>query len=311
MKRHAFTLIELLVVIAIIGILVGLIVPAVQLVRESAARAQCGNNLHQIALAAFSYHDDFRRFPAGINLPISSQSGAISSSNHLYLSGIIPEPPIPGKFISWPEALMPYFEQEGLRRYLDPTEREYANTVGPNSIGAQVIHLLICPSDSALQPVSTYVASGETFYFGMNSYGANGGTRSWYVTDMTNDGVFWINSGVRVEHITDGVSNTLMFGERLHFDPAYPEINDLGGWAWANYYAAQDYIFSTPVPINFMVPEDIFSPTSVTDDRVCAFGSGHTGGAEFRHVRRFCPLLDPGLEFRFAAAAGTFYAGRR
>jgi prepilin-type N-terminal cleavage/methylation domain-containing protein/prepilin-type processing-associated H-X9-DG protein len=281
MKRHAFTLIELLVVIAIVGILVGLVVPAVQLVRESAARTQCGNNLHQIALAAHSYHDDYRRFPPGINLPISNVSGAVSPSNQLYLSGLIQDPPFPGKFISWPEALMPYYEQQGLQRFLDLTEREYANTVGPASVGAQMIHTLICPSDSNMPLVSTYVVSGETCYFGMNSYGANGGTRSWYITDMTTDGVFWINSTVRIESITDGLSNTLMFGERHHFDPAYPAINDLGGWAWANYDAPQDYIFSTPVPINFMVPEDVFSSTTVTDDRVCAFGSGHVGGANF------------------------------
>ena len=69
----------------------------------------------------------------------------------------------------------------------------------------------------------------------MNSYLANGGTRNWYVSDMRNDGVFWINSKVTLQGIPDGTSNTLAFGERFHKDPAYTNINTLGGWAWANY----------------------------------------------------------------------------
>jgi prepilin-type processing-associated H-X9-DG protein len=131
--------------------------------------------------------------------------------------------------------------------------------------------------------VTTYSTGGQTYYFGMNSYGANGGTRSWYVGNMTNDGVFWINSRVSIESIPDGSSNTLFFGERYHLDPAYTGMATLGGWAWANFNAPQDYIFSTPVPVNFQLPPGTRtgSPNFPEDDRVCAFGSGHTGGANF------------------------------
>ena len=78
-------------------------------------------------------------------------------------------------------------------------------------------------------PVSTYTNAGVTYYFGMNSYGANGGTRAWYVNNMTTDGMFYINSSVRIPGVTDGTSNTFLFGERYHLDAGYPAINTLGG----------------------------------------------------------------------------------
>jgi prepilin-type N-terminal cleavage/methylation domain-containing protein/prepilin-type processing-associated H-X9-DG protein len=280
MRRRGFTLIELLVVIAIIAILIGLLVPAVQKVREAGDRAQCQNNLKQLGLAAHNYHDTFKRFPAGINLPIANVSGAVSPSNFLYKSGVIGPPPVPNQFISWPEALLPYFEQGNLQKQLNLFGREFINCKGPYSVGANVISLLICPADLLPNRVSVY--QGQ-YYFGMNSYGANGGTRSWFVGNMRADGVFYINSQVRIAQISDGTSNTFLFGERYHFDPAYKDLATLGGWAWANYNAPQDYLFSTPVPINYQLPEGtkVGPPLYPEDDRVCAYGSGHTGGANF------------------------------
>jgi prepilin-type N-terminal cleavage/methylation domain-containing protein/prepilin-type processing-associated H-X9-DG protein len=279
MKRSAFTLIELLVVIAIIGILVGLILPAVQLVRESAARTQCANNLHQLAIAAFMHHDNLNRFPSGINLPISNATGAVYPTDPIYTSGKVTEPPIPNSYISWPEALLPFIEQDGLLRFIDPHHNQYANTSGPHSIGAQVIPILLCPADP-VEPVTTYPSAGDIFYFGMNSYGGNGGTRSNPPDEMTTDGIFYINSAIRLPMITDGTSNTILFGERYHFDPNYDFINGLGGWAWANYNATEDYLFSSPVPINFMLGDPDTSGDQ-SDDRKCAYGSGHAGGANF------------------------------
>jgi prepilin-type N-terminal cleavage/methylation domain-containing protein/prepilin-type processing-associated H-X9-DG protein len=284
-RCSAFTLIELLVVIAIIAVLIGLLVPAVQKVREAANRASCSNNLKQLGLAAHNYHGVSKRFPAGINLPISAASGAVFPTNFLVTSGKIGQPPHGQEnlFISWPEALFPFFEQDNLLKVLNLSQREYANCLGPNSTGAQVVNILLCPSDILTNQVTTYTTGGKTYYFGMNSYGANGGTRSWYITSMTTDGVFWINSRVRIADITDGTSNTLLFGERYHQDPAYTDIATLGGWAWANYNAPQDYILSTAVPVNFQLAPGtrVGSPAFPEDDRVCAFGSGHTGGANF------------------------------
>jgi prepilin-type N-terminal cleavage/methylation domain-containing protein/prepilin-type processing-associated H-X9-DG protein len=283
-QRRAFTLIELLVVIAIIAILIGLLLPAVQKIREAANRMKCSNNLKQIALAAHNYHDTFERFPAGVNLPISNQSGAIFPTNVLVTSGKVGQPPEPGKFISWCEALLPFIEQDNLQKGLDLTQREFANCNGPNSVGAQVVNIFLCPSDFMPQKVSTFVSGGTTFYFGMNSYLANGGTRSWFVdTNLLTDGMFYFNSAVNMSGVVDGTSNTLMFGERNHFEPNWKNFQTLGGWAWANFNAPQDYIGSSRVPINFSIPAGNTDPPPFTlqDPRVCAFGSRHTGGANF------------------------------
>jgi prepilin-type N-terminal cleavage/methylation domain-containing protein len=181
-RRSAFTLIELLVVIAIIAILIALLVPAVQKVREAAARTQCINNLKQIGLALHSHHDAKKFFPPG-----NAKPNAFSV--HSYL--------------------LPYFEQAPLYGQIDFTKSQSANT-GPMAV---VIPVLNCPAD----PQGAVPAG-----WGGNSYPANYGSGITWAGDATiSNGVFYhvtSEKGARFGDLLDGSSNTAAFCERLKGD---------------------------------------------------------------------------------------------
>jgi prepilin-type N-terminal cleavage/methylation domain-containing protein/prepilin-type processing-associated H-X9-DG protein len=259
MRRKGFTLIELLVVIAIIAILIGLLLPAVQKVRDAAARMQCQNNLKQIGLAAFNYESTYGRLPPAINIPGEEAFGW-------------PYAPDPAKWYGLHMALFPYYEQDNLRKGLvdNVVNPQYRNCNGPNSIGAQVVKILICPSEAyfpAIPPVGQY----GVYYFGLTSYGGCSGTSATTTNGNSSlkNGIFYMNSSVKILDITDGTSNTLMFGERSRKNlPATSSSQALGGWAWANYYAQEDNTMNASEPIEGINVHDLNQ-----------FGSQHSGGA--------------------------------
>jgi prepilin-type N-terminal cleavage/methylation domain-containing protein/prepilin-type processing-associated H-X9-DG protein len=269
MKRQGFTLIELLVVIAIIAILIGLLLPAVQKVREAAARMQCQNNLKQIGLALHNFHDSYQRFPSGIMAAVGTGSGAILPSSCPRCS----QPPIPGKWGSWLTWILPFVEQQNLYNELNLNGREYGYSLGPSSPGATVVRTYICPSDYAPKTTIQY----GVYYFGVNSYFGNAGTKAWPVSSASLNGVLYYNSSVRITDISDGTSNTLLAGERYSKDPNVQDVDlsDWRGWAWTNYNSGGDHLGDTNWPIN--------SPASVigVNSRKTNFGSGHAGGANF------------------------------
>jgi prepilin-type N-terminal cleavage/methylation domain-containing protein/prepilin-type processing-associated H-X9-DG protein len=286
-RRGAFTLIELLVVIAIIGVLIGLLLPAVQKVREAANRIQCGNNLKQLALAAHNYHDARGKFPNGLH--------TVEAIGGRYVNGTC-----------WEVELLPYFEQDNLKNKWDPTD--FRNNVAGerNATTAQVINILLCPSDPMTDPVCLVDISpwnpGYAYargFYGLSSYGGNGGTRSFPNKLATRDGIFFRDSRIGVADVTDGTSNTFFFGERSHrdpefdrlaftYDPPFYPLGRVGGWAavYAGVGSLAEHLLSTAVPINYRVPAGISAgefggPTGAETNRLCAYGSGHPGGANF------------------------------
>jgi prepilin-type N-terminal cleavage/methylation domain-containing protein/prepilin-type processing-associated H-X9-DG protein len=276
--RRGFTLIELLVVIAIIAILIGLLLPSVQKVREAAARMSCQNNLHQIGVALHAYHADRERFPAGLMVPILGDNNLPAPQNPG--GGInrstcpgCPAPPGNNQFGSWLTMILPYVEQGNLYGQLNLSGREYGYSLGDDSPGAKVVPTYICPADYVPKQTIAYGA----YRFGVNSYFGNAGTKAWPVSSASFNGVLYYNSAVRISDISDGTSNTFLAGERYSKDPnvADSDLSDWRGWAWTNYNSGGDSLGDTSWPMN--------SKAAVigTDPRKCNFGSGHAGGANF------------------------------
>jgi len=308
--RRGFTLIELLVVIAIIAILIGLLLPAVQKVREAAARTQCQNNLKQLGLAAHNYHGATGRFPTGARPSVVANGVPTQGTN------------------VWVE-LLPHIEQDNLRRMWDSADNRN-NGPGRDSTQAQVIKILICPSDRLPDPVwelnGNYPVPPWSFgFYGMSSYGGNAGTRSVLtggppdLPRLSKDGVIYVGSGVRLEDVRDGSSNTLLFGERYHHDPEYetqrpqvwsdgPPMAGWGRWGFvANQGASGNISLSTPRPINYLVPAGGDFPA--LEDRACVFGSGHPGGANFAFADGSVRFLRDGTPLPTLQALSTRAGG--
>ncbi len=190
--RQAFTLIELLVVIAIIAILIGLLLPAVQKIREAAARLQCTNHLKQIGLALHNYHDTRGTFPAGYI------DGNMDPSSDATLDV--------GPGWGWASFLLRYLEQDNLARQIN-----FSQTVGSNPVSQTVLPVFLCPSD---QQISTFQVYSTKALVAQGNYVGCNGTLETSGYPGNNTGVFLRNSRFRIADVTDGLSNTIFVGER-------------------------------------------------------------------------------------------------
>jgi prepilin-type N-terminal cleavage/methylation domain-containing protein/prepilin-type processing-associated H-X9-DG protein len=199
-RQAGFTLIELLVVIAIIGVLVSLLLPAVQSAREAARRSQCTNNLKQLGLALHNYLSAHNE-----TLPNNGFSGTGYPNDHTVFA-----------------RLLPYMEQANLFNLVNfdiqmghpgsndlPFEMRTAATY--------VVATFLCPSDGT-EPVSQYsLASGAVIPIAGSNYGSNHGSGRDGVFHPANgaDGLFWVGSRVKLSQLRDGTSNTLVFTESI------------------------------------------------------------------------------------------------
>jgi len=288
--RWAFTLIELLVVIAIIAVLIGLLLPAVQKVREAAARMQCANNLKQLALGCHNYHDVFASLPRNGN-----QFGLTMShgTNGTGCCGV------GAAHWSWIARLLPYIEQDNMYKMAGIPTNSMNQDAPTLAVLAMPIKTLNCPSDPSNRTRSDSADLGGTLV-ALTSYkgvsGANWGadfypTETNFSTPYRNpgangsynglekgDGIFWradIRSGnLSLTGISDGTSNTFMIGEDL------PDYIHWNAWSYANGACGTCAIPpNTGITIPPLGTGDSWSwPTRYS------FRSRHPGGLQFAYA---------------------------
>jgi prepilin-type processing-associated H-X9-DG protein len=292
-RSLGLTLVELLVVVAVIGVLIALLLPAVQSAREASRRTTCANNLRQLGIAASAHVETKKHFPPGVE--------------QWYFNSAVSHRGIP-LFVF----LLPHLEESAVVADWDHTDP--INNVNQDgaSNAAVVLPILLCPSDEI--PQNPIVFSGREWMYSLTSYGGNAGSRSYFPTRSTADGIFHTTGEasepeqdqvpVQPREVTDGLSKTLLFGERSHVDPNYVTFNaqdwgeQLSEWGWWGASTSRKMIghvtMSSIAPINYRLPfsyegrsgqsppADSFGAFQhYVELRMCAFGSNHPDGANF------------------------------
>jgi prepilin-type N-terminal cleavage/methylation domain-containing protein len=230
-QRRGFTLIELLVVIAIIAVLIALLLPAVQKVREAANRTKCFNNLKQLGLAAHNYHDTHKHLPPGVGY----------------------YPPASGAFGTYFFHLLPYLEQDNLYyealgsvQFPPPDGPTSVYYPGNNNVYSQPVPVFLCPSDPSVDSGGVVTVNGVPF--GACCYAPN----ARVIGPKSPQGK------TRLTDILDGTSNTILYAEKYarctntFMAPAFQD----GGTAWA--YCTTPFFSWQPPPMQ--LPQKIFQP---------------------------------------------------
>ncbi len=248
-SRQAFTLIELLVVIAIIAVLIGLLVPAVQKVREAANRMKCSNNLKQLGLACQNHHDSYGKLPPG-----GRGYGWCATNNTTY----IPDPITYN--INGIVMLLPYLEQDAIYKKINqsaasanlnttsgkPLANPDAITSGNAAISATIIPTLLCPSDGGKNQLASgsggatnycpeasasgTITAAKTSYEFVSQANDYRYANNWTYGTFGSRYAFGQNSTTRIADIIDGTTNTLLMGERTL--ETFNGIYSTGSWAY-------------------------------------------------------------------------------
>jgi prepilin-type N-terminal cleavage/methylation domain-containing protein/prepilin-type processing-associated H-X9-DG protein len=281
-RRGGFTLIELLVVIAIIGILIGLLLPAVQKVREAANRAKCENNLKQWGLAMHMYNDTNNFLPPG----------AIHSPRN-----------------TWVPFLWPYIEQSALaQQYGNPNTQNFylppaCNTSSTTGLVTQPVPLYYCPSD---RPGALW--QGDVYWRCRSNYATNWGSGA--------NGPFGDPPvTAAIQTIPDGTSNTLMMSEVLmppndtDFDTNGDVFNDDDSTLGGRFMTVNTPNSSVPDSLGYCVPDNIFAPCNNNTPYQVAARSKHTGGVNVLFCDGSVHFISNGIALGTWQALGTMNGG--
>ena len=305
MKRKGFTLIELLVVIAIIAILIGLLLHAVQKVREAAARMKCQNNLKQLGLGVHSYHDTYSRFiPAGSTVT----------------------------WLSWHVGILPYIEQTALFNKVSQTAGNYI-TIGKYDIPVNNrVATFLCPSQTEaekmilaptpphnvnLPEVINNQPPNTTHYYGVGGpAGVNPITAGNYIYEindpthgrMGKQGMFQRTDTVKLENITDGTSNTLMVGE-MSWSPGPITPSNIAGTRFRGWARGCDDPTITQVCGGIKTISNAINAYSNTLFNEMPFGSQHTGGTNFAMGDASVRFLNASININAYRAAASYNGG--
>ncbi len=312
-NQKAFTLVELLVVIAIIGVLVALLLPAVQAAREAARRMQCVNNQKQIALALLNFEGSKKHFPAarlgadpsvtaGTVITCTSGEGfSIPDQGNLTLSGA-------SSFVM----ILPYLEQQALFDALHADEVAIWRgstgweTAFPDIKGALAMRptMFQCPSDTIGESFAQYAheLSTDTYNVTAGSYATVLGTKrpddAFGEIKFCGDGVFFYTRTFRIPEISDGLSNTIFLGETRD---GHLKVNGLSinSNLWTNGNRMQSTMRTTATPIN--TPPGINGGAGLAtqaDGNYSngGFASNHPGGANFSFGDGHVAFVDDSID---------------
>jgi prepilin-type N-terminal cleavage/methylation domain-containing protein/prepilin-type processing-associated H-X9-DG protein len=262
-RRDGFTFVELLVVIAVIGILVSLLLPAIQQIREAARRTECSNHIRQLSLGMMNYESSLKRLPTGWQVTDDSD-------------------PLAGPGWGWAYYLLPYLEQQSLFDQIDP--RVSVDDHQHEDLLRELVPVFQCASDPAdnlldlneavhgshahalrANPLHDPPVAHDEHWIARSNYSGVFGSNEIEDNPMEGNGIFFGNSHLHLRDIGDGLSNTILVGERR---------NDFGHLSWAGVFPDVDEPFARVVGSADHPPND---PDGHFED----FRSFHPQGANF------------------------------